>query len=450
MDDQSSITGPHAPDWDAASRPSKTNCKQGAKERLNQRGKWWREKNRIVDRFIDEMGGRAARPISVREGTKLREECTTERHNGGHRSKSWSSVLREFLGWYNDYRHAHLVFRSPEGDTVRSQMRNSHQPSYGNRYYARIKALERQMVAEYDDLHVAMLTLTGSNRNANGGWRCPADHLRDVVDSWRPKDGSGVYHALRYALEGYDWEYALVVEKHKSGYGHIHVAVFVDGHVTEQKFHSSIDAHLRVCEIAHRDAHNYYHPDPSVRPISVRSVNTRLEPAEYADSMNNDPNKPIGNLGSYIGEYIGAYGEELFKRNIGELIFRAACWATSTQIVRFSAGANALIDEELNHSDTQPRRSESDLKNSSFDSCDPHTEADSKYLRNIESNWSLKGVGRVDGAGEATFDIAVRGVVYEEIDGAEHLDPPNSQPPDRPKRSPKKTILRDFQSKRDI
>ena len=443
MDDQSSIAGPHSPDWDDASRPSKTNCKQGAKERLDQRGKWWREKNRIVDQFIDEMGGRAARPISVREGTKLREECSAERHNGGYRSKSWSSVLREFLGWYNDYRHAHLVFRSPEGETVRSPMRNSHQPSYGNRYYARIKALERQMVAEYDDLHVAMLTLTGSNRNANGGWRCPADHLRDVVESWRPEDGSGVYHALRYALDGYEWEYALVVEKHKSGYGHVHVAIFVDGNVKEETFHSAIDAHLRECDIAHRDAHDYYHPDSSVRPISVRPVNTDRAPDEYVGAEDVDSLQDIGNLGSYIGEYIGAYGKELFDRDIGELIFRAACWATGTQIVRFSSGANALINRELGEKQTPQCGSEHRLKLKASNESDGPTERNEEKPTQTDKNWSIRGVGRVDRTGEVIFSIQNRCVSYREIDGSEHIDPPNIQPSYRPIRHAKKTMITD-------
>lgn len=88
-----------------------------------------------------------------------------------------------------------------------------------------------------------MLTLSGSSRNGNGGWRCPADHLRDVVNSFRPSKGRGVYHALYDALHGYHWEYALVVEHQKTGYRHVHVAIFVDGEITESDFRPAIDAH---------------------------------------------------------------------------------------------------------------------------------------------------------------------------------------------------------------
>ncbi len=301
------------------SRPSKTNCTtdDSGPETPDPDSPdyWWQRKNEIVDRFIEERPRRAARPVSVRGGTKLRDETASEKpgNEERYRSKTWSAVLNEFLKWYNDYRGGELVYTSPEGAEVRGEMLNSHMPQYGDRYYARLKAFERQIVKEYDEPHSVMLTLSGSSENANAGWRCPADHLRDVVESWRPNRGRGVYHTLRYVLDGKRWEYAIVIEKHRSGYGHVHCAVFVDGKVSKEDFHSVIDAHLRTCEIAGADAHDYHSPNEDDRPIVVK----RIDPnADDADS--------IANLGSYIGEYIGAYGEALFDRNLDELIFRAA------------------------------------------------------------------------------------------------------------------------------
>jgi len=120
VSDQTAIAGPNARNWDSASRPSKTNCTSNASESLpagegSFRGYWWKEKNALVDEFVEDFSNRAARPVSVRGGTKLREECTSEKYDGGYRSKTWSSVLNEFLKWYNDYCHAHLVFESPNG-----------------------------------------------------------------------------------------------------------------------------------------------------------------------------------------------------------------------------------------------------------------------------------------------------------------------------------------------
>ena len=372
------------------------------------------------------MPKRANRPISVREGTSIREEATVEKYgDNGFRSATWSNTLRAFLSWYNGYRSAHRVFKSPDGEQVRAPLTNSHQPNYGDKYYARIKALERQITAEYDDLHVAMLTLSGSSRNGGGGWRCPADHLRDVVNSFRPDEGRGVYHALYDSLGDKEWEYALVAEHHKTGYGHIHIAIFVDGEIGESDFHPAIDAHLRVCDIAHRDAHDYYSPDPDDRSISVRRVDTDLSPEEYEEY------EDIGNLGSYIGEYIGSYGEELFDRNVEELIFRASCWATGTQMVRFSTGANELIDHELDFEEDDGEAVA--IPNTSFDpERDATPETDQKPVEIVNEGWSLEGIGRVDRDGETIFDIQRSAVRYQKIEGAEHLDPPNHQPPDRP------------------
>lgn len=444
MSQQSSIGGVHSPDWESRSRPSKTNCTSDSQAcdtgnvQLSRRP-YWRRKNELVSQFIEEMPARAERPVSVKEGTSVREEAVIEKHGGtGFRAKSWSQSLRSFLTWYNDYRHAHRMFRSPEGELVRAPLTNSHQPNYGDKYYARIKALERQITAEYENLHVAMLTLSGSSRNGQGGWRCPADHLRDVINSFRPKEGRGVYHALYDALDGYQWEYALVVEHHKTGYGHVHVAIFVDGKVEESDFHSAIDAHLRTCEIAHRDAHDYFSSNSSNRPISVRQVDSNLDPEDY------DEHQEVGNLGSYIGEYIGSYGEGLFDRNLEELIFRASCWATGTQMVRFSTGANALIERELDHED-EDDSGPVVIPNPEFDpEVDATSETDTKPFEVVEGGWTLEGIGRVDEAGETVYDLQQRGVKYEKIDGAEHLDPPNQQPPDRPIRRTTAASLKDY------
>lgn len=94
----------------------------------------------------------------------------------------------------------HLRFRDPDGKLVRSNMPNSHQPGYGDIYYARLKALERQVFEQFENPHIALLTFTGSTKNRNGGWRCSADHLRDVVDPF----GSNVRPALHRTLSHID------------------------------------------------------------------------------------------------------------------------------------------------------------------------------------------------------------------------------------------------------
>jgi hypothetical protein len=94
------------------SRPSKSNCStegtgletaESTSDDLTP-DDWWQQKNEIVDRFVEERPGRAARPISVRGGTKLRDEAAQEKYTGEEgeerwRSHTWSTVLNEFLDW---------------------------------------------------------------------------------------------------------------------------------------------------------------------------------------------------------------------------------------------------------------------------------------------------------------------------------------------------------------
>jgi hypothetical protein len=208
--------------------------------------------------------------------------------------------------------------------------------------------------------------------------------------------------------------------------------------VTESDFHTAIDAPLRECEIAHRDAHDYYHQDDDKRPISINAVDTDLDP-------NREDVEDITNVGSYIGEYIGAYGESLFDRSTEELAFRAAVWATGTQLVRFSTGANEMIDQQRPDSET-PDDDPVMVEKAGFDpeADDPSETVDGAPVEPIEGSWSIEGVGRVDESGESLYDMHRNGVQYAEIDEAEHLDPPKPQPPERPKPRLSKPVLTDY------
>ena len=449
---QVSLGLPTSPDFEkaardaAAARQSKTNCTSGDSgpelpETGYGRRYWWRRKNALVDDCLNHLPDRLARPAAVREKQKIREECV--RYEGSSadtaenvRSRSMSAVIREFLDWYNDYRFAHLRFKDPDGELVRSKMENSHQPDYGNRYYARFKALEKRMLKEFDNPQTAMLTFSGSSKNAVGEWRCIVDHLRDVIDAWRPDRGRGVYHALTDALDVPEvdrWEYAVAVEHHKSGYGHVHVGVFVDGEISEKMFRPVIDKHLEVCDIAHRSGHDYYHDDPEKKPISVNPL------ADDAESG-------INNMASYLAEYIGAVdGGELFDRSPEEILFRAATWSSTTQRVRFSNGANELIRSDRDASLPEPGvgATASAPVNSSWkpgttkekldDAADDPDRSPTEYLENAESDgWSLEGVGRVDDDGESVFEVDTDTVRYLELAGAEGLDPPKKYASDAP------------------
>jgi hypothetical protein len=323
----------------------------------------------------------------------------------------------------------HLRFRDPDGDLVRAPMPNSHQPQYGDTYYARLKALERQFLATASNPHVVMLTLTASNKNENGGWRCPADHLRDVINSFTDHVRPALHRALGSNGADVDnWEYARVVEHHPgSAYGHVHVALFIDGVVSEADFRPVIDTHLRHCDPAGANAHNYYAPETEKRPISTSRVDTALDPEDYDGAED-----VVGNLGSYVAEYIGAYGTELFDRNVEELAFRATCWATSTNRVDFSNGAQELISAEQ---DDDGKCEAEVVEPSGTDRWSSENYSDRSALDTPPEQdccWEFDGIGIVDQNGETCHSVENAGASYVEIDGAGHLDPVKKLPPDRP------------------
>lgn len=447
VSDPTCITGPHAPDWESHSRPSKNNpsapdsgSESPADGPAMSRRRWWHQKNDLVNEWLDTAPERAARPISVREGTTLREEATTSKADGSARSKAWSHVLREFLTWYNDYRHMYLRFRDPDGDLVRAPMPNSHQPQYGDTYYARLKALERQFLGTASNPHVVMLTLTASNKNENGGWRCPADHLRDVINSFTDHVRPALHRALGSNGADVDnWEYARVAEHHPgSAYGHVHVALFIDGAVSEADFRPVIDTHLRHCDPAGASAHNYYSLETEKRPISTSQVDTALDPEDYDGTKD-----VVGNLGSYIAEYVGAYGTELFERSVEELAFRATCWATSTNRVDFSNGAQELISTERDDGD-KGEAEPMELSAADRQSGKSNLDQSASDALLDEDCWEFDGIGIVDQDGETCHSVEGEGVGYVEIEGSEHLDPPKRLPPDRPSLPQSDSTLADF------
>jgi hypothetical protein len=315
-------------------------------------------------------------------------------------------------------------------------MLNSHQPQYGDTYYARLKGLEREFVHTASDPHVVMLTLTASNRNENGGWRCPADHLRDIIESFTDHVRPALHRALgSNGADVENWEYARVVEHHRSGYGHVHIAIFIDGNVSEEHFRPVIDTHLRHCEPAGAGAHNYYSQDSSERPISASRVDAELQPEEYENVES-----VVGNLGSYVAEYIGSHGTELFKRDISELAFRATCWATSTNRVDFSNGAQKMISADLD-TESEPSNTDESINmdcegqwatEEEIQEVETDPEKTISDLSTDRSSWQFDGIGIVDNEGESQHSVQDSGVAYVSIDGSEHLDPPKKLPPNSP------------------
>jgi len=165
------------------------------------------------------------------------------------------------------------------------------------------------------------------------------------------------------------------------------------------------------------------------------------------DQENIQEEGPVQNVASYIGEYIGTYGEALFDRGLEELIFRAVCWATGTQMVRFSNGANEYIDDEfesdIRKDDNIIVRSDqvADAECIVTDSSDT---VDRASFETVGMDWTIKGIGRVDFQGEAVYEVKNSSARYIVMEDASHLDPPIQRPSDRPRKRTTYTSFEEF------
>lgn len=319
----------------------------------------------ILASFRDELPDLVNLAISMVPGSRLRHECTREVRggDGSLKSRLVQGVLKEFLEWYIEQEESQLVFESPEGEEVTAPVPNSYSDEYGRQHYGRLKDIERASLEEAETLHTVMLSLTASTTKENGQQRPLGDHLQGIQDSWSPYVRRELQRVLsregfdRYERElDYDlvnglgwlfdegpakwWEYATVIEPHggggdATGYGHFHVGVFLSHPVGEETFHPVVEKHIEKCEYAGREAHDLGAEDPEERPISLNEV----DPETVAEG------EEIGNLGSYLSEYIGGFSGELEERPLYELVFQATCWAQGRQRVRYSRGANKLAEQ---------------------------------------------------------------------------------------------------------
>jgi hypothetical protein len=334
----------------------------------------------------------------------------------GPQARPWYGVVNAFRRWYSDYRSMHIEYEGPEGETSRTRLENSYQPQYGKRYYAKLKDLERGIERRYENLTTVMLTFSASHLNANGQPRCPADHMREIADGWNTARKQ-VYQAL----DGYEWEYARVWEPHEGGerspggYGHLHVAIFVEGDGLEaDRFEPVMESYTR----------------------NVKAAGTEAHTVENAVSVNDD----VENLGSYISEYIGIFGDEVLDRPIYQQMFYAVSWATNTRRVDFSNGAQEIISGEQFRRETglkPEQRGEAGVGSASVESggerSQPEGEVDpdDKAVLKLDGEepgegdgWQVSSICKVMHQEPEYMDPSVGGVEAVDIVGRDGMDPP--------------------------
>jgi len=266
-------------------------------------------------------------PLTERSNVSLRAEVV-EQEPTGVKPVTWRESVRRWRGWYKESSETTAVFENVDGDRVKGGDPNRFHPDYGDKQYAKLKDLERGIKEDYGKrLHTAMLTLTASSAPAENDSEAmpPVDHLNELLSSW-----SAVTRELRRCLEGHRYERLAILEPHKSGYLHIHIAVFVEGGVKKETFAPVIDAHLRNCVYAKRKAHD-------VRDDSTISVRWAGGDRDHEDEDHLDE------LAIYLAEYLGTYGEDPLDQPDHVQQANALLWSTGRQRWRPSNGAQQYM-----------------------------------------------------------------------------------------------------------
>ena len=351
-------------------------------------------------------------PIAART-TKLREEAAAQKDpETGHLypvtedfevpanhelvGRPVRAVVEEWRDWYKSYESAHLTFENDEGEVVRSQLENSHQPRYAKRYYARLKDLERGINRRYESLTTAMLTFTNSHQNAEGFPRAPVDLMREIAGGW-----DTARKHLYQSLSDRNWEYAKIWEPHKDGYGHLHVAIFVEGEAEAADFKKTMASYVENVQGAGREAHSL----------------------ENAVSVNDS----VENLGSYISEYLGAFQDEgPLDRPVTEQIFRATVWASNTRRLDFSNGAQEIIAGEKFRRETGLRPEDrGSVSEGTSEGATEGAEAASEASESDGSEWEVAHVEYVEAPRiRNRTNPTAGGVRTVTIDHRPEVDPP--------------------------
>lgn len=262
---------------------------------------------------------------------------------GDVRALTVAEVLYRFLCRFDERRGAtiHLERRAPDGtvlDELDKEAGGSFTERYRKRRYAELMGYEREIDDALEEPVVALLGLTASGTDADGAPRPPADHMREIAETWSKSGGTRETIRNRLesglGLEPDKWTYIKGGEPHpgdgpNAGYHHDHPAVVVDGAALEEpvatverEMERAVEKHVAECPTAEPEAHR------------------------DAVTVKHDDDLEEG-IGTYIGAYVAADGDtDLFEEPLEYLVWAATTAATGTQ--KFTAGrqARAMIDAD--------------------------------------------------------------------------------------------------------
>jgi hypothetical protein len=222
--------------------------------------------------------------------------------------------------------------------------------------------------------------------------------MSDVRDGW-----DTARKHLYDVLGGYRWEYARIMEPHRDGYGHLHVAVFVetDG-LDAEAFRPVMESHVGRVESAGSEAHG----------LDQQGLGDTVSVSAELDS-----------LAGYLSEYLGAFTDgTALDRPLNEQAFLAVTWATNSRRLDFSNGAQALIADERFRRETGLRPEDRGGDESGAG------EALESGGESEGPTWEVRSLCEVEGREPRYYDPTTGGIEAGPIDGRDGVDPPREVP----------------------
>jgi hypothetical protein len=260
------------------------------------------------------------------EGVELRAEAVDL---DTHEAHSWRHVTSDFAHWVKLRTTSRPVFEHAEtGDRFSPEPNHRFSRKYSHDRYGRILRGERELLVRYDDLHTALITLTAPVRGSDGP-HLPIDRHRAIMDAYAP-----VRRKLNYELEekrGLEYEYIAINGPTRDGqalgHDHIHIALYVDGVISNSTLRPIVDKHVEKCRIATTEEH------PPEQAVQVRDIDVSELKQFGADT---DLGGPVTPLGRYVSGHLPAVGANADVRDKPAQFHRhgAMMWANSSTSFR--------------------------------------------------------------------------------------------------------------------
>ena len=218
-----------------------------------------------------------------------------------------------------------LVFEDQnEGDHLVLPHEHRWSSTYRRRTYARLKAAERYVTANWNGaVPTTLLTLTAPHNDRNGEPRAFEAVLSDLKGGWE-----NARKVIDRETDGVDTEYLAIYEPHGTGYPHLHVVLFG---VAQPSIGRKVQQ---------------YWVDRYVEGASANAQDCEVSRGRGADLA-----EPAAYVMKYLSKSLARDGEaeqtalEAMPTVHGYVEFSALMWATGSRTYSMSQGLTAAIKE---------------------------------------------------------------------------------------------------------